>query len=176
VSLELAILGLLSQGPLHGYELRKRVTLSLGPLRAISFGSLYPELKRLSTINYIEEKEGNTERGLTKRARISYQITPHGTERLNEILKSSGPETWEDDTFTTYLSFFTKVASSVRLQILQGRKIRLQERINLLQDQLSKTDQQLDEYTIQINNYKLDSVKREIKWIDELISSERKQS
>jgi len=68
------------------------------------------------------------------------------------------------------------VASSVRLQILQGRKIRLQERINLLQDQLSKTDQQLDEYTIQINNYNLDSVKREIKWIDELISSERKQS
>jgi len=64
----------------------------------------------------------------------------------------------------------------VRLQILQGRKIRLQERINLLQDQLSKTDQQLDEYTIQINNYNLDSVKREIKWIDELISSERKQS
>jgi hypothetical protein len=68
------------------------------------------------------------------------------------------------------------VASSVRLQILQGRKIRLQERINLLQNQLSKTDQQLDEYTIQINNYNLDSVKREIKWIDELISSERKQS
>jgi DNA-binding PadR family transcriptional regulator len=169
-------LGLLSQGPLHGYELRKRVTITIGPLRAISFGSLYPELKRLSTLNLIEEKESNTERGLTKRARISYQITPQGTERLNTLLKSSGPETWEDETFTTYLSFFAKTASAVRLQILQGRKVRLQEKINLLQDQLNKTDQELDNYNLQISNYNLDSVKREMKWIDELISNERKES
>jgi len=175
-ALELAVLGLLCRGPLHGYELRKRVTIHLGPFRAISFGSLYPELKRLLNLNYIEEKESTTERGLTKRARISYQITPCGTGRLNEILKNSGPETWEDETFTTYLSLFARVASSVRLQILQGRKIRLQERISLLQDQLSKTDQQLDIYTIQISNYNLDSVQREIKWIDELILSERKES
>ena len=175
-SLELAILGLLTQGPLHGYEIRKRVTLILGPFRAISFGSLYPELKRLSLINFIEEKEGKTERGLTKRAKISYQITPNGTERLNFLLKSSGPETWEDDTFTTYLSFFAKTASNVRLQILQGRKVRLQEKINLLQEQLTRTDQQLDSYNLKLKNYNIDSVKREIKWIDELISSERKES
>jgi len=45
--LEFAILGLLSPGPLHGYELRKRLDLLLGPLRAVSYGSLYPTLRAL---------------------------------------------------------------------------------------------------------------------------------
>ena len=39
-SMEVVVLGLLSQGPMHGYELRKRVSLTLGPLSAISYGSL----------------------------------------------------------------------------------------------------------------------------------------
>lgn len=137
---------------------------------------MYPELKRLRALRLIEEKDTESERGLTKRARISYQITQEGNERLTELLKSSGPETWEDGTFNTYFLFFAKTASTVRLQILQGRKLRLQEKINLLQNQLNKTDQQLDDYNLQLKNYNLDSVKREIKWIDELISNERKDA
>ena len=40
--LEFAILGLLQERPLHGYELRKQIGLRLGGLRAFSYGSLYP--------------------------------------------------------------------------------------------------------------------------------------
>ena len=46
--LELAILGLLQEAPMHGYELRKELATKLGTLRAaISYGTLYPTLKRL---------------------------------------------------------------------------------------------------------------------------------
>jgi DNA-binding PadR family transcriptional regulator len=45
--LETAILGLLNESPLHGYELRKRLNLLLGPFRAFSYGTLYPALKSL---------------------------------------------------------------------------------------------------------------------------------
>jgi DNA-binding PadR family transcriptional regulator len=45
--IELAILGLLDENDLHGYELRKRLTDLLGMHLAISFGSLYPALGRL---------------------------------------------------------------------------------------------------------------------------------
>ena len=44
--LELAILGLLLESPMHGYELRKRLTGLLGAFRAFSYGSLYPALRR----------------------------------------------------------------------------------------------------------------------------------
>ena len=40
--LELAVLGLLHEAPMHGYELRKRLNTVLGPFRALSYGSLYP--------------------------------------------------------------------------------------------------------------------------------------
>ncbi|MEA2842563.1 MAG: hypothetical protein QOJ69_234 [Actinomycetota bacterium] len=45
--LELAILGLLKEQQLHGYELKKRLTEALGPFSSVSFGSLYPALNRL---------------------------------------------------------------------------------------------------------------------------------
>ena len=53
--LEFSILGLLHDAPLHGYELRKRLTGVLGPFRAISYGSLYPALKDLLARGLITE-------------------------------------------------------------------------------------------------------------------------
>lgn len=45
--LELALLGVLADGELHGYELKKRVDAVLPPWSSVSFGSLYPTLNRL---------------------------------------------------------------------------------------------------------------------------------
>src|SRR5437762_7779194 len=57
--LELAVLGLLSEQPLHGYELKKRLSETLGPLWGISFGSLYPALRRLERNGAIEATEAD---------------------------------------------------------------------------------------------------------------------
>ncbi len=51
--LEPAILGLLHEAPMHGYELRKRLNLVLGSFRALSYGSLYPCLKSLVARGWI---------------------------------------------------------------------------------------------------------------------------
>jgi DNA-binding PadR family transcriptional regulator len=55
--LELAILGLLKEQELHGYELKKRLSDTLGPFSGASFGSLYPALKRLETAGAIAASE-----------------------------------------------------------------------------------------------------------------------
>jgi DNA-binding PadR family transcriptional regulator len=52
--LELAILGLLKEQDLHGYELKKRLTEALGPWSSVSFGSLYPALSRLERSGAVE--------------------------------------------------------------------------------------------------------------------------
>src|SRR5215469_13743212 len=54
--LELAVLGLLHENPLHGYELRKRLNSVLGAFRAFSYGSLYPCLKELLRQGLIAEE------------------------------------------------------------------------------------------------------------------------
>src|SRR5262245_17690499 len=52
--LELAILGLLDENDLHGYELRKRLGDLVGLRLSISFGSLYPALSRLERHGLVE--------------------------------------------------------------------------------------------------------------------------
>ena len=48
-TLELAVLGLLHETPMHGYELRKQLNGVLGWGRVLSYGSLYPALKKMLT-------------------------------------------------------------------------------------------------------------------------------
>ncbi len=58
--LELAILGLLQEQPRHGYELKKRLSETLGSFWGISFGSLYPALRRLERSGAIEVVDGRS--------------------------------------------------------------------------------------------------------------------
>jgi len=53
--LELAILGLLKEHPMHGYDLRKRLRSDFGLLSSLSFGSLYPALSRLQASGAVRE-------------------------------------------------------------------------------------------------------------------------
>ncbi|MGA2529427.1 MAG: helix-turn-helix transcriptional regulator [Acidimicrobiales bacterium] len=53
--LELAILGLLKEHPMHGYDLRKRLRGDFGLLSSLSFGSLYPALARLEATGAVHE-------------------------------------------------------------------------------------------------------------------------
>jgi DNA-binding PadR family transcriptional regulator len=55
--LELAILGLLKEQELHGYELKKRLADRLGPFSSVSFGSLYPALARLEAAGAVKAVE-----------------------------------------------------------------------------------------------------------------------
>ena len=57
--LELAILGLLQEQELHGYELKKRLGETLGPFSGASFGSLYPALRRLEASGAVKAVEAN---------------------------------------------------------------------------------------------------------------------
>ena len=54
--LEFAVLGLLRESPMHGYELRKRLNTSLGVFRAFCYGSLYPCLKTLVAQGWLVEE------------------------------------------------------------------------------------------------------------------------
>ena len=57
--LELAILGLLKEQELHGYELKKRLSEMLGFASRVSFGSLYPALARLEAEGAVKAVEAN---------------------------------------------------------------------------------------------------------------------
>ncbi|WP_306211485.1 PadR family transcriptional regulator [Actinoplanes sp. RD1] len=175
--LELAILGLLQEAPMHGYELRKELAAKLGTLRAaISYGTLYPTLKRLLLAGYITEQGPGSDIPppmTSKRGRIVYKITADGKERFAALLAAAGPETYDDAGFGVHFTFFSRTDRATRLRILEGRRRRIEERREGLREMLARAGDRLDAYTLELQRHGLDSADREVRWLEELITRER---
>ena len=160
---------------MHGYELRKRLNALLGTFRAFSYGTLYPCLKDLLAQGLIaEETEAGIQRALAgQRSKIVYRLTAEGKERLQDLLAEGGPAAWEDEGFGVHFAFFGQTRADVRLRILEGRRTRLEERMEGVRAALARTRERLDSYTLELHKHGLESVEREVRWLNELIASER---
>ena len=129
--LEIAVLGLLKEQPLHGYELKKRLSDTLGFLWGVSYGSLYPALRRLERDGAIEvvaepveplpsrsrppaRSRATSPRPVavpgaapkpSRRTRKAYRITEVGNARFEELLLADDPHADEDKAFALKLAF-----------------------------------------------------------------------
>jgi DNA-binding PadR family transcriptional regulator len=171
-TIELAVLGLLHEGPMHGYELRKRLNLMLGWGRVLSYGSLYPALKKMLRGNLIEEATA-TMTPVSRRPRIVYQVTEKGTAEFERLMSEVGPTAWEDDNFDIRFAFFGRTDMEIRLRVLEGRRTRLQERLDRIQSQLSMTEKEVDRYSAELQRHGVESAEREVQWLSDLIKAER---
>jgi DNA-binding PadR family transcriptional regulator len=179
--LEVAVLGLLNESPMHGYELRKRLATLLGTFRAFSYGSLYPTLRRLTEAGWLTEepaldepdgRDGRPPR--SRRGKRVYRLTAEGKEHLAELLAEVGPDAFDEEGFGARLAFFSQTRSDIRLQILEGRRRRVQEQREGLSSALTRTGERVDRYTRQLHEHGLESVDREVRWLSELIEDEQK--
>lgn len=175
--LDHTVLGVLSDGPLHGYELRKRLTAILGPFRALSFGSLYPCLHRLTDHGLVEQVDtvDRAEIGsvTSRRARIVYALTAAGKEAFASWVADAGPEAWEDEAFAARMAFFSRTDAAVRLRILEGRRARMEERMRQLERSMQRTSERMDLYAERLQQHGVEGAAREVTWLEELIDMER---
>ena len=175
--LEFAVLGLLRESPMHGYELRKRLNSLLGAFRAFGYGSLYPCLKDLLSRGLIADDvvDGPAKPLAGRRSKIVYRLTADGKERLEDLLGQSGPASWEDDGFGIHFAFFGLTQADIRMRILEGRRSRLEERLEAFRAAATRTRERVDSYTLELQRHGLESVEREVRWLNELIATEREQ-
>ncbi|TPQ16720.1 PadR family transcriptional regulator [Streptomyces sporangiiformans] len=82
--LELAILGFLYDAPLHGYELRKRITALTGHVRPVAESTLYPAIKRLEKAGLLDRA---TEPGAVAAPRHVLTLTEDGRQELRRRLR-----------------------------------------------------------------------------------------
>jgi hypothetical protein len=59
------------------------------------------------------------------------------------------------------------------MRILEGRRSRLEERLDRVRGSLTRTREKLDGYTLELQRHGLESVEREVRWLNELITAER---
>ena len=188
--LELAILGLLGDGPLHGYEIRRRLRAQMGLVTNVSFGSLYPALARLEASGDLVAVEGDVDGELLpstgslsgeraalkarrlvgtrgRRSKKVYRITDAGLAHFAELLNAA-PSHDDSRTFGLRWSFARHLAPSARLALLERRRAQL---VQHLGDAASTEG--LDTYARSVVDHAADGVTRDIAWLDDLIAAER---
>ena len=195
--LELAILGLLDENDLHGYELRKRLGDLLGLRLAISFGSLYPALSRLEKHGLVKVVSaqpvpapprspmsgslagelaafGAQRRAVAGSARGArgkkvYGITDAGRQRLIAML--SDPDVSDDRAFTLRVAFCRHLAPADRLALFERRRAELAQRVD--QRSRPQADGRVNTYLRSLRERDRAALAAEGAWLDTLIADER---
>lgn len=195
--IDLAILGLLTEQELHGYELKKRLGELLTSRASISFGSLYPALNRLEKQGSVKAVEQRTtapavapmsgslagelaafkarvrESGLGKatgRGKKVYGITDLGRERLHELLTSA--DVSDDREFALRVAFARHLSADERLELFERRRTELLDRRD---DLRRRREGKTDTYLGALRERDADHLVHDLAWLDRLIEAERTQ-
>ncbi|WP_432824209.1 PadR family transcriptional regulator [Dactylosporangium sp. CA-092794] len=120
--LDIVILSHLQRGPVHGYELKRRVTATTA--YALHNNTLYPALRRFeeagAVVKTAEQQEGRPPRHV-------YELTDVGRELLHDMLAELPPElASEEAEFLTRLGQFSQLTPPERRRVLQARADALQ--------------------------------------------------
>ena len=176
-ALELAVLGLLSDAPMHGYELRKQVNSLLGWGRVLSYGTLYPCLKALLRQGLIVEDIPGGAGGLAatraRRGRIVYRLSAAGQSSFAARVAEAGPSAWDDENFGIHFAFFSSTDVATRVRILEGRRSRLEERLHTARSTGTLARLRGDAYARELHRHGVESVEREVRWLTSLADAER---
>jgi DNA-binding PadR family transcriptional regulator len=197
--LELAILGLLKEQELHGYELKKRLGDALGPLSSVSFGSLYPALNRLEAAGAVKAVEANdgavaapipmtgslggelaafrARRAATRgsRGKKVYGITERGEALFDELLAAEATSAEDDRAFNLKLAFARYLPAAARIGLLERRRALLVERLARLRAAVKAGRERLDDYSTSLMEHSTETTERDISWLDNLIEKERQE-
>ena len=192
-------MGLLKEQELHGYELKKRLTETLGALSSVSFGSLYPALNRLEAAGAVKAVEASdavagagtipmtgslggeaaafrarrpsgTRAG---RSRKGYGITDKGEKLFEELLATESASADDDRNFNLKLAFARHLPPEARLGLLERRRAHLVERLAKARAAFRARKERLDDYSRSLMEHGTEATERDISWLDRLIERER---
>jgi DNA-binding PadR family transcriptional regulator len=194
--IDIAILGLLMEQDLHGYELRKRLDDLPGSRPAVSFGSLYPALNRLERVGHVKavthqtaplpaapmsgsltgelaafraarERVAKSQGGRGKKV---YGITDQGRRRLHELLVD--PDVADDRAFEARVAFCHHLTTSERQALFEARRAELVRR----RDQITRRTRGADAgATVHVRSlYERDAaaITADLAWLDGLVTAE----
>ncbi len=161
--IELPILGMLKDAPLHGYELKRRLEAIVGYYGSASYGSLYPMLRKL-------EERGHVTRTLEEQKgpdRIVYRITPEGNARFSELVQDLTVP------FTLKMLFFESVPAPARRRLLEQQRDEWARKLaERRQDQERIGGLDRDRYRAALVARAIDHLERDTAWIESIIREE----
>ena len=194
--IDIAVLGLLKDQDMHGYELRKRLDELPGSRPTVSFGSLYPALGRLERAGYVKAvtfqttptppapmsgslagelaafralrrtTSGDTKRG--SRGKKVYGLTDLGDQRLHELLTDENVT--DDRDFEVRVAFCHHLAPGERVALFRRRRSELVRRRD--ETRTAGGPRRLTTYLRSLMEHDTEAVTADLAWLDRLIAAE----
>jgi DNA-binding PadR family transcriptional regulator len=195
--LELALLGILGDGEMHGYELKKQLDAVLLPWTSVSFGSLYPALNRLERAGDVrtvadDDPDDTPDPSTPSTGTLSGELATFRSKLMDRstrpVRARRGRKVYtitadgrarlvdlltdldpgDDRTFVLQVAFSRHLGSSQRLAVFARRRAELARRL-----QQASTTSGIDRWQELLRKRSVATISDEITWIDSLMSSEQ---
>ena len=132
---ELLFLGLLVEGPKHGYEIKLQLEEDLAPNIGLQIKSIYYPLQKMEEAGLIEKEIGRREGRFPEK--YVYSITSKGKKKFNELIEKSFLSIerpfFEIDLAFYFLPLVDKAMAKRRLKVRTTLLKKINKELSLLQ-------------------------------------------
>ena len=168
MSLKYAILGLLDRQPHYGYEIKQKFEQMMGELWPISYGQLYPTLRRLAEQKLVTMKTVQGKKAVEKNV---YTITKEGSEYFKKWLvsKKKKDQCSIKDEFTLSLFFIDQIDSKTAKDMLEAKMLEIEERLKKYSEEYVIYGKNTPIYRKALTQKMVLHMKAEEQWLNDLI-------
>jgi len=165
MSVRLAILGLLSQQPQHGYMLRAAFEALVGgeDIWDVKPAQIYATLTRLEEGGFVRQEGTDRDGGPDKRV---YSITPEGQKELSSWFASGVEEEGQRDEFFVKLMLSLNAAGADPYRVIQAQRATLYRKMHDLTARRGAADPKSALATIFLLDKTLMHVEADLRWLD----------
>ena len=168
MSLKYALLGLLAESPKYGYEIKQKFEGALGNIWSVSYGQLYPTLRRLSELEWVSKKTAPGKKAAEKNI---YSITDQGKKKLDGwLLRPLRTSYKVKDELTLKFLFFSKLPKENVLDYLRMQ----QKKTVMMKEDFQRTfvslRDEIDFYLQAIIRKGVIHLEAENQWLEEVIT------
>ncbi len=169
MSLKYAILGLLDQEPHYGYEIKQKFEQMMGDLWPVSYGQLYPTLRKLAEDDLVTMKTVQGKKAVEKNV---YSITELGSRFFKDWLtdKRKKIQISIKDEFTLSLFFLDQIDPIDAEDILRAKLDELREKHHHYSEEYQRYTDKTPQYKRALTRKMLLHLEAEQRWLEELLS------
>jgi DNA-binding PadR family transcriptional regulator len=164
VSLKYGVLGLLSEEPMHGYEVKSRFEAMLGGSWEVNIGQVYATLQRLERDGLVRAAGERGDRG-----KLAYEVSEQGRAALETWLAQpdSGPQQLHEEIYVKLL-LATRLANGDLGPLLARQKRSYLQRLRDLNRLEERARGEGRRDLARLVRGALLHAEADLKWIDEL--------
>jgi len=156
------VLGLLSERPMTGYDIKKYVNVMLSAVTNASYGTLYPTLHKLLKEDAVKVAEIPQKGRPSKKV---YSITETGQQELCGWLRKPAAADQVKREFLLKLYLAKNLSAQHIHSLVSNRRDQMTEKLDNLKAEKQAVNNPWQKWVV---NYTLSLCKAEIDWLDEL--------